>query len=67
MTTPVLTTTEVIGENCVIQQLLTLFGSNNMGSNSGGKGGSPLATLEHDVSCVIVGIVNALEHHTTTG
>jgi hypothetical protein len=48
MATPsMLTTTEVIGENGVIQQLLTLFGCNNMGSAQGG-------------------IVNALEHHTTT-
>jgi hypothetical protein len=51
----------------VIQQLLTLFGCNNMGSAHGGKSSGPLATLEQDVSCVIVGIVNALEHHTTTG
>jgi hypothetical protein len=64
MSTPsVLTTTEVIGENNVIQQILTLFGCNNMGSQSG-RGNGPLATLEHDVSCVIVGIVNALDHHT---
>jgi hypothetical protein len=66
MATPnsVLTATEVIGENGVIQQLLTLFGCNNMGSAHSGKSGGPLTTLDQDVGCVVLGIINALDHHT---
>jgi hypothetical protein len=31
----------------------------------GPEGRIAVAVLEHEVSCIVVGIINALEHHTS--